>query len=116
MTWRVYVDRQAVARNKSTGAHEPVLRLESPDGSVIRHEELDLPPGSRVVCRPEDPRACGAVVWVECDERPTPVPIWISVEEYQADPEGWRLRSFVRPVHVSDGRRSMMLASWTCNI
>lgn len=73
MTWRVYVDRQAVARNKSTGAAEPVVLLEAPDGAVTRHEEVDLPPGSRVVYRPEDARESGAVVWVECPTRPYPV-------------------------------------------
>lgn len=62
---RIFVDRQAIAANRA-GAFDPVLKVETDDGT-IRAFDVELVGPSRVVYRPDAPRPCGAVVWIESD-------------------------------------------------
>lgn len=60
----IHINRNIIQQNAKRGESNPVCRVE--DGGVVRYcMEVDIKGPSRMVYRPENPRPCGAKLWIE---------------------------------------------------
>lgn len=66
MTAIIHINRNIIQRNAKRGEAEPVCRVEI-DKSVRYCMEVIIKGPSRMVYRPDNPRPCGAKLWIETD-------------------------------------------------
>ena len=62
----IHINRNIIQRNAKRGETNPVCRVEK-DGVVRYCMEIDIKGPSRMVYRPDNPRPCGAKLWIETD-------------------------------------------------
>lgn len=62
----IHINRNVIQRNAKHGLKEPVCRVE--DGRTVTYcMEVTIHGPSRMVYRPDNPRPCGAKLWIETD-------------------------------------------------
>jgi hypothetical protein len=66
MTSIIHINRNIIQKNAKRGETEPVCRVEI-DGIVRYCMEVIIKGPSRMVYRPDEPRKCGAKLWIETD-------------------------------------------------
>ena len=62
----IHINRNIIQSNAKHGTTRPVCRVET--GGVVTYcMEVEIQGLSRMVYRPDKPRACGAKLWIETD-------------------------------------------------
>lgn len=62
----IHINRNIIQQNAKHGREEPVVRFEE-NNKVTYCMEVIIKGPSRMVYRPDKPRACGAKLWIETD-------------------------------------------------
>lgn len=62
----IHINKNIIQQNAKRGKSNPVCRIEE-DGLVRYCMEVDIKGPSRMVYRPNEPRPCGAKLWIETD-------------------------------------------------
>jgi hypothetical protein len=65
---RVYINRRVVAANQKSGEHKPPITILHSKGRRTYAVGVELVGAARVIYSPDTPLACGARVWIECDD------------------------------------------------
>lgn len=66
MTYIIHINRNIIQQNKRRGENNPVCRVQK--GDDVRYcMEVEIKGPSRMVYRPDNPRPCGAKLWIETD-------------------------------------------------
>ena len=75
---RVYINRRVVAANQKSGEHKPPITILHSKGRRTYAVGVELVGAARVIYSPDTPLACGARVWIECDDAIAvePLPEW----------------------------------------
>lgn len=75
-TWRkrprraetfIHVDQKALRQNKKNGTALPVVLVKQGPRKTERCHEVEILGPSRLVYRPNQPKHCGACLWIEID-------------------------------------------------
>lgn len=62
----IHINKNVIQHNAKHGLSNPVCRVEE-NGNVTYCMEVIINGPSRMVYRPDCPRACGAKLWIETD-------------------------------------------------
>jgi len=62
----IHINRNVIQRNAKRELEDPVVRIEE-NGKVMYCMEVDIKGPSRMIYRPDNPRPCGAKLWIETD-------------------------------------------------
>ena len=66
MRYIIHINRNIIQQNAKRGENKPVCRVQC--GKDVRYcMEVDIKGPSRMVYRPDNPRPCGAKLWIETD-------------------------------------------------
>ena len=66
MKYIIHINRNIIQQNAKKDENKPVCRVQS--GKSVRYcMEVDIKGPSRMVYRPNNPRPCGAKLWIETD-------------------------------------------------
>jgi hypothetical protein len=63
---QIHVNQHIIKKNRKTGERNPVLTIKTYKSNVYA-SEIEGDGKFRVIYRPDQPLACGAQVWIECD-------------------------------------------------
>ena len=63
----IHINRNIIQANAKHGRADPVVRVEDENGVVTYCMEVDIRGPSRMVYRPDNPRSCGAKLWIETE-------------------------------------------------
>lgn len=62
----IHINRNIIQQNAKNGERKPVCRVQK--GKEVRYcMEVEIKGPSRMVYRPDNPRPCGAKLWIETD-------------------------------------------------
>jgi hypothetical protein len=66
VTYIIHINRNIIQKNARRGETNPVCRVQN--GNDVRYcMEVEIKGPSRMVYRPDNPRPCGAKLWIETD-------------------------------------------------
>ena len=60
----IHVNTNKLKKNRKTGERKAVITVKKGTSNIYGHE-VEIPGGCRVVYRPNNPKSCGAEVWIE---------------------------------------------------
>lgn len=63
----IHINRQVIQHNAKYGKSLPVCRVEDEEGNVRYCMEVAIYGPSSMIYRPDEPRKCGAKLWIETD-------------------------------------------------